>query len=74
MQHNKNCNMHLSGDIEGTSTTMGYKTGLITRFGFEEGTAIIEYCTSSIKSNKWEWQELEEIRKEFNAKIKELEL
>lgn len=65
--------MNLSGDIEGTKTTRGYKQGLKDRFGEEEGQAIIDYCESNISPVKWDWQKLEEMRKNFNSRIRDLE-
>ena len=53
LQHNVLCNMHLSGDIEGTKATRGYKKGLIERFGEAEGQAIIDYCESPHKAKKY---------------------
>jgi len=72
LQHNKNCNMSLSGNIEGSNGTIGYKKGLVKRFGEDEGLAIIEYCETNNHIKKWEWQELDDMRKEFNAKIRAL--
>jgi len=72
LQHNRRCNMALSGDIEGTKTTMGYKAGLLERFGQEEGQAIIDYCESHDKVREWKCDELMEIRKGFNKRIREL--
>lgn len=73
LQHNHRCNMNLSGDIEGTKTTRGYKQGLKDRFGEEEGQAIIDYCESNTAPVKWSWEELEKMRADFNARIRELE-
>lgn len=73
LQHNHRCNMNLSGDIEGTKTTRGYKQGLKDRFGEQEGQAIIDYCESNTAPVKWSWEELEKMRTSFNARIRELE-
>lgn len=73
LQHNKYCNMELSGDIAGTKNTMGYRKGLIHRFGEEEGQAIIDYCEANTKPHKWTCEEVEQIRKECNKRIRELE-
>lgn len=73
LQHNHRCNMNLSGDIEGTKTTRGYKSGLIERFGEIDGHSIINYCECKRPARKWTWQELEEMRKSFNKRIRELE-
>jgi len=72
LQHNHRCNMNLSGDIEGAHNTMGYKKGLITRFGKEEGQEIIDYCDNSNAVKKWTGEELAELRKRCNIKIKRL--
>lgn len=73
LQHNHRCNMNLSGDIEGTKTTRGYKQGLKERFGEEEGQAIIDYCESNTAPVKLDWEELEKMRSQFNERIRELE-
>ncbi|UKH48609.1 hypothetical protein [Vibrio phage vB_ValP_FGH] len=73
IQHNHRCNMNLSGDIDGTKTTRGYKQGLKDRFGEEEGQAIIDYCESNTAPVKWSWEELEKNRALYNARIRELE-
>lgn len=73
LQHNHRCNMNLSGDIEGTKTTRGYKQGLKDRFGEEEGQAIIDYCESNTAPVKWSWEELEKMRQSFNQRIRDLE-
>ena len=65
LQHNRRCNMMLSGDIEGTKTTRGYKQGLIDRFGEEEGQAIIDYCQINVEPIKWQWEVLEKNRAEY---------
>jgi len=67
LQHNHNCNKHKSGDIE------GYKKGLILRFGEDEGNSIIAYCEENRHAKKWTGEELESMRKEFNAEIKLME-
>lgn len=74
LQHNRRCNMGLSGDIGGTKTTRGYKQGLKERFGEDEGQAIIDYCESKTEVKKWEWQELESMRKQFNCRIREISI
>lgn len=73
LQHNHRCNMNLSGDIEGTKTTRGYKQGLKDRFGEDEGQKIIDYCESNTASVKWSWDELEKMRSFFKKRIRELE-
>jgi hypothetical protein len=72
LQHNVRCNQRLSGDIDGTKTTRGYKKGLAERFGAERASEIIAYCESMTAPIKWEWQELEAMRKEWNAEIRRL--
>lgn len=66
LQHNHNCNMKLSGDIK------RYEPGLISRFGEEEGLSIIAYCEENNSPIKRTWKDVEELRKEFNKKIKSL--
>jgi len=73
LQHNHRCNMNLSGDIEGTHNTMGYKQGLITRFGQKEGREIIDYCDTTNSVKRWTGEELEELRKKCNIKIRRME-
>lgn len=73
LQHLTRCNKNLSGDIEGTKTTHGYKLGLANRFGETQGMVIIDYCETHTAPVKWEWQQLEEMRKEFNVRIRALE-
>ena len=66
LQHNNHCNKHKSGDA------VAYESGLISRFGEDEGRAIIAYCEENNAPIKRTWQELESIRKEFNKQIKVL--
>jgi hypothetical protein len=66
LQHNRNCNMAKSGDIE------GYKKGLVARFGEDKGASIINYCETHNEIVKYTWQELESLRSELNKKIREL--
>ncbi len=73
LQHNFHCNMHLSGDIYGTKKTHGYISGLKLRFGEKEGQEIIDYCETHTQSPKWHWQQLEEMRADFNKQIRQLE-
>ncbi len=73
LQHNRRCNKELSGDIAGTHNTMGYRKGLIVRFGKEEGQKILDYCDSSNTVKRWTWQELEANRKQYNKVIREIE-
>ena len=73
LQHNKNCNMHLSGDVGGTKNTRGYKKGLLIRFGSDEGEWIIDYCEVHNEVKKWDCDELIEMRKGFAKRVRELE-
>lgn len=69
---NRYCNSGLSGNIDGTKTTRGYKVGLAERFGQEEADRIIEYCNTS-RVKKWTCEELIVMRASFNKQIRELE-
>ena len=71
LQCNRYCNMALSGNIEGNKNTRGYKAGIIERFGEKEGQFIIDDCGTDADA-AWTWQQIEGMRKEFNAKIKQL--
>ena len=66
LQHNHSCNMHLSGDAK------NMESGIITRFGEKEGREIIGYCEENNKPIKRTWQDIEELRKGFNKKLKDL--
>jgi hypothetical protein len=46
---------------------------LLSRFGEVESKGIIDYCESNNSPIKRTWQEIEELRIEFNKQIKELE-
>ena len=72
LQCNKNCNKSLSGNIEGNANFRGFKQGLRDRFGDKDGELIMEYCEQD-KVYKWTCEELESMRKEFNAEIRKLE-
>ena len=65
--------MMLSGDIEGTKTTRGYKQGLIDRFGEEEGQSIIDYCQINVEPIKWQWEVLEKMRAKYLKQTRELQ-
>lgn len=67
LQHNRNCNMAKSGD------SVNYEKGLISRFGEKEGREIISYCEENNKPLKRSWQEVEELRVEFNKEIRKLQ-
>lgn len=72
LQHNNRCNKNLSGDINGTSTTKGYKQGLIDRFGEDLALWITDYCEIHNDPIKWSWEKMEAMRKEWNKEIREL--
>ena len=72
LQCNRYCNKGLSGNINGNKTTRGYIQGLKDRFGDKKADEIIEYV-ERVRVKKWTWQELEEMRKGFNAEIRKLE-
>lgn len=73
LQCNRYCNMALSGNISGNKTTRGYTQGVIDRLG-KESTECRDFIlgSESQKITKYTWQRLEEMRKEFNQRIKEL--
>lgn len=74
LQHNRRCNRALAGNISGTATTHGYKQGLINRFGEVKANEIMGYCERfSSVVHRFEWQDLERMRKEWNKEIRELE-
>lgn len=73
LQHNRRCNMGLSGDIAGTKKTHGYTEGLKLRFGEVEGQKIIDYCNSLHELKNYTCEELAAMRAEFNRTIRELE-
>ena len=72
LQCNRYCNMALSGNISGNKNTRGFKEGLIARF--EKGAyAIFKHLDDNCHAKKWTGEELESMRKEFNAEIKLME-
>lgn len=73
LQHNVRCNKNLSGDINGTATTHGYKQGLVNRFGADKAKEIIDYCDTNTQSVKWDAVELDRMRKEWSKEIREIE-
>ena len=74
LQHNRRCNSALAGNITGTATTHGYRQGLINRFGDVKANEIMDYCERfSSVVHRFEWQDLERMRKEWNKEIRELE-
>lgn len=72
LQCNRYCNMGLSGNINGNKNTRGYLQGLRDRFGDDKADEIIAHV-EQVRIKKWTWQELEEMRKGFNAEIRKLE-
>lgn len=73
LQCNAYCNRQLSANIDGTKHSRGYKAGLAERFGESKAKEIIEYCEAQTQTVKYEWQELEEMRKGFNAEVRRLQ-
>lgn len=73
LQHNRNCNMGLSGDINGTKKTHGYTAGIKIRFGEDEGQKILDYLESPREHKKYNCKELIEIRKAFNEEVRRLQ-
>ena len=72
LQCNRACNEKLSGNINGTKTSRGYKQGLRERFGVQDGQAIIDYCDLSTAVIKRTGEELIQMRKQFAARDREL--
>ena len=72
IQHNQRCNLRLSADIDGTKTTIGYKKGLIHRFGQEEGQAILDYCERYHEPKNYTCDDLIKMRKKFSKEIRRL--
>ena len=57
LQCNRYCNMGLSGNINGNSSTRGYLVGLVHRFGAVEAARITDYCDVN-RVKKWTCEEL----------------
>jgi hypothetical protein len=74
LQCNKRCNMSLSGNISGTTTTRGYENGPRERFGEDQAQSIMEYCKVSQQPKKWQCEDLEEARAGYAERIRELTL
>jgi len=72
LQHLVRCNKHLSGDIGGAHTGIGYIKGLAIRFGQGEADKIIAHCESSKGWVPRDWQEIKERRLEWRKEIKRL--
>lgn len=73
LQCNRNCNMGKSGNINGDKHSHGYTRGIILKYGSEEGQARLDYLNGPHDSKKYTCEQLESMRKEFNAQIRELE-
>ena len=73
LQCNRYCNQALSGNLDGNKNTRGYKRGLAERFGEDDAREIIEHCESKTAPVKWDWQEMEAWRKEWNEQFRELQ-
>jgi len=71
LQCNRYCNKGLSGNIAGNKNTRGYTQGLADRFGQDEADRIIAYCEAQTAPAKWDWQEMEAWRKDWNIKYRE---
>ena len=75
LQCNNNCNKHLSGNINGTKDTRGYKEGMLIRYGVEKGKAILTRLDGENETPEW-MSDIEQIKlkkKEYNRKARELE-
>jgi hypothetical protein len=73
LQCNMYCNQSLSGNLTGNKNTRGYTQGLADRFGAVEAQRIIDYCETKTAAVKWDWQEMEAWRKEWNQQIREIQ-
>jgi hypothetical protein len=73
LQCNRYCNMGLSGNINGNTTTRGYLNGLDDRFEPKGASVIKEYCEQNTHAKKWEWRELESMRESFNESIRNMD-
>jgi hypothetical protein len=72
LQCNRYCNMGLSGNIEGNKNTIGYKAGLVERFGKEKAKEILDYCDENTHAKNWTGEELKKMRAEFSKEIRRL--
>ena len=73
LQCNRNCNMMLSGNINGNKTSRGYLAGLLERFGEDEGQSIIDYVNSHHEPKRYKADDYERMRAEFAAEARRLE-
>jgi len=67
LQHNRNCNMGLSGDIK------GYTFGLVDRHGKDKAAEIYDYLAVDNGPKKYTCDELEKNRAEYRKEIRQLE-
>lgn len=71
---NARCNKALSGNINGNSSTIGFIKGLAHRFGEEEAQRRLNWLEAHQSAiRKWTCGELEEMRKGFNERIRQLQ-
>lgn len=68
-QCNKKCNRELSGNIYGTKTSRGYRSGIVERYG----EAYLEWLDSYHEPKHYSCHDLIQIRKEYNSEIRRLE-
>lgn len=73
LQCNRYCNMGLSGNISGNSSTRGYKQGIIDRFGDSVGARMLAAIKGSSGVYRWNCEQLEAMRAQFNCRIRMLE-
>ena len=67
LQCNVSCNMALSGNLR------EYTKGILSRFGEKRGSQVIDYCETHRGVASWSWQDIEDLRFSFLAKIKALQ-
>ena len=72
LQCNRYCNRGLSGNIEGNKSTIGYKKGLVHRFGESRAKDILDYLESKHENTKLLESDYIEMRSRFNARAREL--
>jgi hypothetical protein len=73
LQCNRYCNMGKSGNINGDKHTRGYIVGIMLRYGDTEGKARLDYLNGPHDAKKFTCEELIAMRKDFNARVRELE-
>lgn len=74
LQCNTYCNRNLSGNINGNRNTRGYTRGLYEVYGDEEAERILAKLEEEQhKVKRWTCEELIQMRKEINARIREIE-